>query len=114
MTWKSPLNPISDPYTGGNIDPVAKPLILTPAKPTTLIFQAPLNVLTYLPLQPFASWKSSCCYSVSQHLSLGQILSSSLRPLDHLVDHLLIAVLVLFYVFVLHYVNVPMYQLCVL
>ncbi len=49
MTWKSLLNFIGDPYTGGNIDPVAKPLILTPAKPTTLIFQAPLNVLMYLP-----------------------------------------------------------------
>jgi hypothetical protein len=43
------VEPHQGPYTGGNIDPIVKPLILTPAKPTTLIFQAPLNVLMYLP-----------------------------------------------------------------
>jgi hypothetical protein len=109
MTWKSPLNPISDPYTGGNIDPVAEHLILIPVKPMTLIFHVPSNMLTYLPLQPFASWKYICCYSVSQHLILGTtvVIAASTGPY-------LIVVLVLFYVFVLHYVNVPMYQLCVL
>jgi hypothetical protein len=75
----------------------------------TLICIAPSNVLTYLPLQPFTSWKYSCCYSVSQHLILGPpvVIAASAGPY-------LIAVLVLFYVFVLHYVNVPMYQLRVL
>jgi hypothetical protein len=99
ITWKSPLNPIGDPYTGGNIDPVAKHLILTPAKPMTLVFQAPSNVLTYLPLQPFASWRISYCYSVPQHLSLSPVSSSVsvsattesslLRPLDHLLTNCL-------------------------
>jgi hypothetical protein len=44
-----PVEPHLGPYTGGNIDPVAKPLILTPAKPMTLVFQALSNVLTYYP-----------------------------------------------------------------
>jgi hypothetical protein len=54
LTTSIPLNPISNSYTGGNIDPVAKHLISLSVKPMALIFQAPSNVLTYLPLSSHA------------------------------------------------------------
>jgi hypothetical protein len=88
-----------------------------------LVFQVPSNVLTYLPLQPFASWRISCCYSVSQHLSLSPVSSSvSVSATTEFVItamaetvgspfyELLVLFYMLFYMFMLHYVNVPMYQ----
>jgi hypothetical protein len=55
---EQPIEPHQGPYTGGNIDPISKHLIQgSDLNPTSLV-------------------KSSCCYSVSQHLSLSPVSSS--------------------------------------
>jgi hypothetical protein len=75
ITWKSPLNPTSDPlclWKSRSHCQASDPSIRL--KPTTLVFQVLLNVLTQPPL--LASLvKYSCCYAVSQHLILDPLVS---------------------------------------